>query len=297
MRKAIVCCLAGVLAAAALLYLYPFEIHDLYQRSTLWRAGVRRVRSGALAGYEKDACRAGGSCRCVALIHGLGDSSMTWNQIFLGPVPPGTRLFAPDLPGTNDSAAPADIFGYSIDAQARAVRAALEPVCPRWSVVGNSLGGWIAARLALDWPQGVQDLVLLDAAGLDDPSGVQFRSGLVLAYPSVDWLKDFDHRAFAHPHQGVPQRAWASSEATIRSRPAKSTFLILSTADLLDREVGRLRLPTRILWGAKDGIIPLAIGRRYHSLIRGSTFDVIDDCGHLPQQECPDAARRAIFGS
>ena len=83
--------------------------------------------------------------------------------------------------------------------------------------------------------------------------------------------------------------------AAIRGRPTKATVLALRRADLLDRRLPSLRVPTEILWGAADGIIPLSAGTRMRGLIRGATLEVLPDCGHLPQQECPAAAAKALF--
>ncbi len=299
-RKAVVAAFvvvaAGLLAGAAFV-LAPFETVMSVRKAVLWAAGARRVRlDGGLLAYEKDGCVPGSPCRCVALIHGLGDSSLTWDKVLLDPRAgaSGLRLVAPDMPGTDGSAPPPDPSGYGIRAQARTLRTALEGRCPEWTVAGNSLGGWIALRLALDWPQGVRGLVLVDAAGISDPSGRAEESARTLAAPTLETLKAFSRRA-RFEDRDIPERAWLSGLAAIRSRPTAAIVAALNRGELLDARLGALRVPTTILWGDADGIIPVAVGERLHRLIAGSRFESEPRCGHLPQQECPAAVARALF--
>lgn len=293
---------AGILAGAALLAAAafaaaPFETVAALRRLALWKGGARLVRlDGGLSAYEKDSCVPGAPCRCVALIHGLGDSALTWDKLLLDPraSAAGLRLVAPDMPGSDGSAAPDDPSGWAIRAQARTLRAALEPRCPEWTVAGNSLGGWTAMWLALDWPSGVRGLVLLDAAGISDPSGRQEESARVLAEPTLPLLKEFSRRA-SYAQRDIPERAWRSALAAIVGRHTYELVHGLRRDELLDSRLGALRRPATIIWGDADGIIPLAVGARLHRLIRGSRYEVASRCGHLPQQECPEVVARALF--
>lgn len=285
---------AALTAGAAAAYARPLAFAQLVTRTRLRLSGVRQVRLSGLNAWEADRCESGRPCRCIALIHGLGDSALTWQKMLLRPEADGARVVAVDLPGTEGSAPPPTPAGYAIPAQAAAVRAALEPVCPRWTVAGNSLGGWIAADLALSWPQGVDGLVLIDAAGLWDPTGAEVAAARVLNDPTVDKLKAFDAKAHVPTHS-LPDRVWRELAALIRSRPASAMVAALRKQDLLDRTASRLRLPTRILWGRQDGVVPLSVGLRWHALVRGSQLSIVDRCAHLPQADCPDAAAAAIF--
>ena len=290
---------AGLLAAGAAVVYFPFQTVNAIRRAALWRGGVRQVRlDGGLLAYEKDGCLPGKPCRCVALIHGLGDSAMTWDRLLLDgrAGAEGLKLVAPNMPGSDGSAAPADPAGYAIRAQARTLRAALSGVCPRWSVAGNSLGGWTSLWLALDWPQGVSDLVLLDAAGISDPSGREEESARALADPTLEKMKVFRLRAHADGGE-IPERAWIAGIAAIKARHTYDVAHGLRREELLDARLSALKIPVRIIWGATDGIIPVEVGKRLHRLIAGSRYEVVQKCGHLPQQECPEPAARAIFGT
>ena len=280
-------------------YLKPFEAAGMLQKVALRRGGAARVRAGSLNAYERDLCEPGKPCRCVALIHGLGDTAATWDSVLLGrggaaPPPAGYRLLAVELPGTEGSAPPASPDGYRIPALADAVRASLEPRCAQWTVVGNSLGGWVAGWLAVKWPEGVSRLILENAAGLSDPSGVALKTARVLQAPTVETLKAFSTLAY-HAPRWIPERAWPSAVAAIRSRPAAAIVAALREEDLLDARAPGIRAPTLVLWGASDRALPAEIGRGFARLIPGARLQLIPDCGHLPHRECPKAVTDALY--
>lgn len=292
--------LAGGALFAAAAALRPFGTLVTMRKLALRRGGVVRVRHGALAAWERDRCAPGGSCRCVALIHGMGDSGLTWDKVMLGlgapPPPQGTRVVALELPGTEGSRRPEGVEAYRVPAQAKAVREALEPLCPKWTVAGNSLGGWISAELALQWPEGVERLVLVNSVGLYDPSGLLYETGRILSDPTAQTLKDFVTRAKAHPPEKVPSRAWQEIVDSMRSRPIKETFDAFRMEDVLDARARLIRAPTAILWGDADRVVPSDMPVRMAKLIPKSTLEHIPDCGHLPQQECPAPVTKALFG-
>lgn len=290
--------LAAAAAAAAYAVVYaPLQTHVALRRLALRRAGVQRVMAGPLLAYELNGCRPGQACRCVALVHGMGDTAMTWDKTMLGTggasrPPEGTLLLAVDMPGTEGSPPAAD---YGIRAQARVLRAALEPRCPEWTVAGNSLGGWISGWLAVDWPGGVRRLVLVNAAGLSDPDGHALEAAKVLAEPTIEAMKIFNVKANGRPRP-VPERAWAPAVAGIRSRPTRAILAALKLEDVLDKRLKDVKADTTIIWGEADGVLPVSFAKRFGKGVRGSRVEMIPGCGHLPQQECPESVSRALFG-
>ncbi|MBI2387266.1 MAG: alpha/beta hydrolase [Elusimicrobia bacterium] len=302
MKRAIVAGLLGVLCAAAVfaaaVSFAPFQTHMALRRLALRRGGAQRVPAGPLLAYELSSCRPGAPCRCVALVHGMGDSAMTWDKTMLGrggaTLPPeGIMLLAVDMPGTDGSAPAAD---YGIRAQARVLRAALEPRCPEWTVAGNSLGGWISGWLAVDWPQGVRRLVLVNAAGLSDPTARSLEAAKVLADPTIPAMKAFNAKAYGKP-RAVPDRAWPAAVASIRARPTRAILEALKLEDVLDSRLKDVKADTVILWGSADGVLPAEFAERFRKGVRGSRVELVPGCGHLPQQECPESVSRALFGA
>lgn len=288
--------LLAAAAAGAAIAFAPFQTHMTLRRLALRLGGVRRVSAGPLRAYERDACRPGAACRCVALVHGMGDSAMTWDKTLLGhggaAVPPeGTLLLAVDLPGTDGSPAVAD---YGLRAQARVLRESLETRCPQWTVAGNSLGGWISTWLAVDWPEGVSRLVLINAAGLSDPSGLTLAAAKTLSAPTVPELKLFNARAYGSPRP-IPERAWKPAVDAILSRPTREIYEAFRETDVVEPRLKDVRAEATIIWGSADGVLPSEFAERFAKGLRGSRVVRVAGCGHLPQQECPESVSRVLF--
>lgn len=287
---------AGLAVIAVAFWLKPFEIVGFLRQTNLRLHGVARVRAGTLAAWEKDSCKPGAPCACVALIHGLGDSALTWDNVMLGrkgaaPPPPNTRLLALELPGSEGSDPPPD---YSIPTMAAEIGKTLADRCPKWTVAGNSLGGWLSAQLAVTRPDLVERLYLLNAAGLSDPTGTLVKVARTLQPPTVENMKEFVSKCYRR-HDPIPARAWPAIVASIKSRPASKIVDAMKEDYLLDKRVKDIKAPTVVLWGADDGIVPLAVGENFARFIPGAKLQLIPECGHLPQQECPAAVSTALF--
>jgi pimeloyl-ACP methyl ester carboxylesterase len=281
---------------------HPFAVRDGYFHAKVRLGGVKPVRVNGLGGYVRDTCGKDNDCSCVALVHGLGDTALTWRNLLRdnksGALPPGYRLFAFNMPGTRNSAPPSTAEGFSLQAQANTLAETLKLSCDsqaRWTLVGNSLGGWISARLALDHPDLIERLVLVDSAGLHDPSGTIESAGRALAYPTLEGMKDFAARAH-HRHRKAPKRVWKALVRRIERSNNEAILKTVTPKDYLDKEISQLKIPTDIIWGQSDRVIPLDMGRRFAELIDGSTFRSIQACGHVPQAECPTVVRWVVFG-
>jgi pimeloyl-ACP methyl ester carboxylesterase len=163
-------------------------------------------------------------------------------------------------------------------------------------VVGLSLGGWLAAELAVRHPERVQRLVLVDAAGTRVP-GIE-RPDLFLAPPprARELLFSDPTSALATslvPDAPPPERM----EMALRGREAAARLLWNPHVAYrtLTRRLGRIKAPTLIVWGAQDRLLPLALGEAYHHGIAGSTLTVIDRCGHLPPFEQPERFAETVL--
>lgn len=293
----------GAVVAAALGFaalfasLNPLRVRDAAHQVLLRWSGVREFRSGPVTGLVRDTCRPGAPCRCAALLHGLGDSAATWRSILSddagAPVPSGWRLYALDMPGTGASAAPA--AGYAQPEQAKLIRAALQPLCPSWTVVGNSLGGWTSGWLALEWPEGVERLILLSPAGLGDPSGASESTARALGDPGVAVLREFNKRV-THVERKVPDRAFEEMAELLKKRPVRDNLLAIRPEHFLEGKLRALTMPVSVLWGESDRVIPPSQAAAFRRELPSAAVTLIPACGHLPQTECPAPVRKALFG-
>lgn len=227
----------------------------------------------------------------LILIHGLGSSANVWRDD-IGLLATANRVIALDLPGYGKSDKPkAD---YSVEYQAGAVKEFIEALgVDKVTLAGNSSGGWIAALVALDSPDKVSRLVLVDSAGLRheaaqnavplNPATREEEKALLLALFS-DKAKVTD--ALVSEQWDYRKDIRSTDQATIESFKTKAPFL--------DSRLRDIKVPTLIIWGKQDLLVPLDTAERFAKGIRGSKLIVIDNAGHLPQVEQPKAFTRAV---
>ena len=159
----------------------------------------------------------------------------------------------------------------------------------RADVVGLSMGGWLAAELALRHPGRVSHLVLVDAVGVRLP-GVPMADPFMVSPPKARQLLFHDPASEVAlrllPDTPPPDRA----KAVLRGREAAARLLwnpAQAYRRLTDR-LWRIRTPTLVVWGADDRLIPPAYGEAWARGIPGARLVTIERCGHLPPLECPE---------
>jgi pimeloyl-ACP methyl ester carboxylesterase len=159
------------------------------------------------------------------------------------------------------------------------------------TVVGNSVGGWIAVELALLDTARISGLVLLDAVGIEvNGHPVADVSGLTL--PEIQALSFHDPTPFRVDPATVPdaQRAVIAANGAALAVYAGST---MADPTLRGRLSG-IAIPTVVLWGGSDQIVDPAYGRAYAAAIDGARFEVLPASGHMPQMETPDLVLQRI---
>ncbi|MCD0480895.1 alpha/beta hydrolase [Streptacidiphilus sp. ASG 303] len=274
-------------------------------------ARLRPVADGDLAlryctvhGHRR-AFRMAGEGPALLLVHGIGDSSATWSEV----IPALARnhtVVAPDLLGHGASAKPrAD---YSVAAYANGMRDLLGVLgIERATLVGHSLGGGVAMQFAYQFPERTERLVLVGAGGVGREvvpvlraatlpgaelalaalrlpgAGLQVRlavrllqllgTGLGLDAPdllrAVDALPDATARAaFVRTLRGVVDRRG-------------------QVITLLDRCYLAEGMPTLLVWGARDGVVPVVHAHRAHAAMPGSRLEVFERAGHFPFRTDP----------
>jgi pimeloyl-ACP methyl ester carboxylesterase len=157
------------------------------------------------------------------------------------------------------------------------------------TLIGNSLGGWVAADFALKYPNKVEKIVLADAAGIK-PSNVNLNQIYALNYSTREEVRTLVKLVFynqtifgsdAFIEESMRVRVAAGDGYTINSLIDS----IKRDEDFLNGRLGGIKQPTLIIWGKQDGILPLADGEKFDKEIPNSTLVVFDGCGHVPQIE------------
>lgn len=240
-----------------------------------------------------------GRGRAVLLLHGFLHSSYTWRQAVEGLAARG-RVIAPCLPGFGWSGR--EPLDGSLTGYADWLRRLLDTLgVDRLELaVGSSLGGAILLELALAEPARVGELLLVSplAAPLAVPSAPFRILGRPAFRPVFRWTAGnmgFVRHALrwrAYRNRAVDRDLLRGFEQLARpgSHAAACTVagaIGRASVDLAARLPG-LTVPARVVWGGRDGVLPLPYGRKVEALLPRAPFEVWDRSGHCPHEEEPD---------
>jgi 2-hydroxy-6-oxonona-2,4-dienedioate hydrolase len=224
----------------------------------------------------------------VILLHGLGGNWQNW-AFNMGPLAEKFHVFALDQIGFGKSDKP--LINYRIGTYVDFLGQFCKQLkIERASLVGVSMGGWVGAAYTIAFPEHVERLVMVDAAGYAPPANFDSRTLYGLNPSTREGMKQlagkvfYDKQLFANDallDQVLAQRINAGDGYTINSIIES----IIRGEDLLDKRVQAIKRPTLIVWGRQDGLILLADGERFKKEIPNSTLLVIEQCGHVPNVE------------
>ena len=240
----------------------------------------------------------------LLFVHGLAGCSATWRAV-LPALAERATVIAPDLPGHGRSDKPRQ--DYSLGAQA----AMLRDLCgalgvERATVVGHSLGGGVAMQLAYQHPELCERLVLVASGGLGDEVSWLLR---LLALPGAEYLlpvafpgfvrdagngisRGLARLGFRAPRLEQEWRAYTSlADPESRQSFVRTLRAVIEprgqAVSAADKLYLASELPTLIVWGAQDRIIPVEHARTAHEMVPGSRLVVLDHAGHFPHAEEP----------
>lgn len=163
----------------------------------------------------------------------------------------------------------------------------------RVHLLGTSLGGWIAAELAVSHQDRLKSLILVDAAGIHVPGAEM--ADLFMMDPLTRAKTVYHNPAVLAEVLAVqPTPEMLQVELRHRVTVAKLAWDPYFYNPKLQRRLGRISVPTLILWGRHDRLIPSAVGQAYAEAIPGSRLVLIEEAGHAPLREAPEACAQAI---
>jgi pimeloyl-ACP methyl ester carboxylesterase len=241
----------------------------------------------------------------IVLLHGSGSSLHAWEG-WVAALKAQRRVITLDLPGFGLTGPSPDGI-YTLDNDVRVVIALLDKLgVARCVLGGNSLGGAVAWRTALAYPSRVDKLILVDAGGYASAS-TSIPLGFRLArMPVVSWLLQNTlprflvvqgmRNVFGDPAKVTPEmvdRAVALTQRAGNRRALIERSRQRPAASLAHR-IRELTLPTLIMWGGRDRLIPPENAERFHRDIAGSTLVMFDDLGHAPDEEDPARTVAAV---
>jgi pimeloyl-ACP methyl ester carboxylesterase len=241
----------------------------------------------------------------LVLLHGTAASLHTW-QGWVGDLRSRKRVITFDLPGfglTGPFGGEYPRDDYRADNLARFTLDFLDALhMQRFAIGGNSLGGEVAWRVAAAAPQRVAQLILVDATGYafvpeHIPAGFQLarvrglnRIAEYLTPRSV--VEDSIRDVYGDPSRvtGALVDRYFEMQTREGNRHALNLRLEQIDSDLAPQRIPALKLPTLILWGAKDRLVPPVNAQHFHRDIAGSQLVIFPSLGHVPQEEDAQAS-------
>jgi len=278
------CVMVGVLLIIAtwMFFRRPLTLDAWFSRVALSLVGFEKhgiqTARGEITYFE------GGDGPTLVLLHGAGDQAGAWARI-VQPLQTTHRLVIPDLAGHGDSDPAEGPLG--IDVVLASAEAVLDDCCGEEPVtlVGNSMGAWVAMLYARDHPDRVSRIIALNGGAIEEkePQVNLFPTNREEARRTMEGLMGTsaglipDHvldDVVRHARTGPAARLAATAESM---RPY-----------LLDDRLHEVTTPVNLVWGDADGLLTLAYAQRLLDGLPAAQMTVLVDCGHVPHRECPN---------
>jgi pimeloyl-ACP methyl ester carboxylesterase len=264
----------------------PFTVDAWSTRRSLAESGLERqwatFSEGQVAVWK------GGEGGTLMLLHGAGDQAGTWSSVVPDLVS-HYSLLIPDLPGHRESDPKTGVLGVGT------VLAGIEAVLEQHAngpitVVGNSLGGWIAMLLANNPQLAINRLVLVNGGAIKGETVVNFLPA------------DREEAAALMAQTRSPKSPKIPGfvlDDLVRVAASGPIARIVITAEdmesyLLDGRLSEIEVPVDLLWGVDDQVMPLTYAQRLQDGLAAVRFTPLADCGHVPHRECPGAFSREL---
>ena len=267
------------------MYHHPRETMIDLVRAGMLVAGMREETCN-VAGVRMHYYCAGRRGTPIVLIHGLGSSSEIW-AVLMQLLKKEFLVYAPDLPGFGRT--PLAPEGTNIQTYVLYLKRFLDELgYPQATLVGNSLGGWIATRFAVEYPERVERLYLLNSAGLRrENMHSPYVEDRIEAHNSMKQMLGYP----------LPVPTFVL-DAHIRNAqsPAYAGFIRgYDPREELDTALADVKAPTTIIWGESDNLLPLACAYDFHQGISNSELVLLPHTGHIPQVQNPTKVARVIL--
>lgn len=277
----------GYLFGLAVMLAFAFSLSALAQAT----APAQVHKQVEIYGQKIHYVEAGSSGQTVILLHGLGGDTTNW-AMTIPALASKYHVYVPDQIGFGQSDKP--IINYRVATLVEFLAQFYKKLgIEKATLVGNSLGGWTAAAFTIAYPEKVEKLVLVDAAGytskrwggpepskelysvLNPATTADLKKSMSAVFYNKAMITDaFIETAFANKLKkgdGYTINAFIDS--------------VMRGDDYIDDKVKNIKAPTLVIWGREDGLTPLAMGEAFARDISGAQKLIIEKCGHVPQLE------------
>jgi 2-hydroxy-6-oxonona-2,4-dienedioate hydrolase len=237
------------------------------------------------------------SKRILVLVHGLGASAERWEYV-IPELSKKYRVIALDLLGFGYSDKP--LLDYTPEFFAKFLFDFLETIgVNQCSIIGSSLGGQIVAEYAIRYPKKLEKVVLVSPAGVMKHTTPALEAYVAAAlYPNQDstsnafqMMSGVDNKTPSHMIDDFIERMTMPN--------AKMTFMSallgLKNAGMINHRLGTISVPTLVIWGKNDPVIPIRYANDFVISIKGCQYIEMQNCGHTPFVEDPKRFADSIF--
>ena len=225
------------------------------------------------------------------VLHGLGSIAASWSPV-MRRLRRDCRLLVPELSALGGTKCPDDGLGIAGAVEVLGTLLDHEAGSRPVTVLGLSLGGWMAVRLALAHPERVARLALVDIAGYHDQDWDRIQALIeVRDLAGVDRL----YKAMFHRIPWLMSLSRAAFLKVYTSRAVRNVLAGLTEADTFDdADLGRLRMPAAVIWAEDDGLFTLETARAIAAALPHARLEIVPRCGHAIHIECPRALTAAL---
>jgi len=239
----------------------------------------------------------GGQGEPILMVHGFAANKDNWTR-FAKFITPAYHVVALDLPGFGDSTCLENASYGTVDQAKRLDQLANAIGIKKFHIIGNSMGGHIAARYTVMFPEKVFTLGLLDAGGVRAPLPSEMAKRLSKGEPnplvagSVDEFDRLIEFVFLKPPE-IPKFAKKLLvEEALRHKASNERIFkqISAETGALEPDLPKIKARTLVLWGDHDRVLDVSCVQVFEKGLKNSTTVIMKDCGHLPMIERPQEA-------
>jgi pimeloyl-ACP methyl ester carboxylesterase len=235
----------------------------------------------------------GGQGKPLVMFHSI-EGSLGWRR-YHSQLAENFTVYAPTLPGFGVSERPDWVESF-FDLSRFSLWLLQELGLEKTAVAGHFIGGWLAAEMAVMSPQSIDKLVLVGAAGIQ-PQQAEITDIFLHGLEGTRQQTYFDPKQIPEYEELFGQKP-SKEEREIRAKNQETVVRYCWKPYMYDRSLPsllpRLSIPSLIVWGRDDQIVPLECGERYQQTLAGSRLEIIPECGNCPPLEKPDVFSQLV---
>lgn len=266
-----------------------------------WKQHMRTTTVDSSLGQTEVSYVEMGQGPAVLFVHGLGGSWRNWLEN-IPALSHNHRVVALDLPGFGASPLPPDTITMKAYGDLIVAFADELGLDSETALVGHSMGGFISTEAVINTPERFSSLTLVAAAGITFARISQTRKELtktairlLLPIASARSERNLGRKrlrsasfagVIAHPSMISREMLWELGTYAVKSPGLLQAAYAMAGYDTRDR-LSEITLPTMVIWGEQDRLVPVGAAYAYEKRIKGSELHLIDDTGHMVQMERP----------